>query len=89
MRFRGFKIMRSKVGGVIQITIYSHMTYNASKKEREKRNGRYPPRCFHIVSCCCLFASCPHMMCELQCCCQVLGRLAQTTFSVHKHVPHK
>jgi hypothetical protein len=31
-----FLKLNSKFGGVIQITIYSHMAYNACKKKREK-----------------------------------------------------
>ncbi len=34
---RVLKTIKSKVGGVIQITIYSHMLYNASKEKRERK----------------------------------------------------
>ncbi len=78
-----FKTLNGKFGGVIQITIYSYMTYNPSKKKREKRNDRCPPCCFHVGSRCSLLASCPHMMCELQCRCQVLGRLIHLGPSAH------
>jgi hypothetical protein len=34
---RSLKTIKSKVGGMIQITIYSHMIYNASKKKKRER----------------------------------------------------